>query len=622
VKAQLLSKYSHLIITRSDYLFIAPHPPVWQLQPGELMVPNGEGYGGVTDRHTVLHMADAPKILRLAETLVFDTGGKVSKWWLKELGHVGANGMNLETILMTWYRNFNNMKIRSIGQVMFIVYDSEDKSSQRAGEAYLSDIDPWVPTRVHAKYYTEYNGARVNAAQPMLYTKITDAMFQEMTRNMTRAKQALEKQRKEADKAKAVSRSDDTKRRTRSQKISLRPSPAPAASPAPPLPEAPPPPMDSAPAFTTGSSPSAPKARQCFALPPGDKIMKDTAFTPDISQALPESVESGQQDAAARAREGFARSAKVCECAVRPFEMCPHGVGSSLSSMLKPFTQAVIDGVPFAAEAPRHLSAEAVGLRPLVEDCALAAPGRPGPKCKKQVNPSCHAWHWKAVDKHLRVPDEYKERGLFWWTAQQFAWLLRPGERLAAQVASLKAALQWEAHRPILGMHVRHGDSCMQGEGSRTGRKCESLAVYMRGARQMQQYGFRSVYLATDDAAVLEEARRDYPDITWLIGQPTSSQSRNANGGSNHRFEQMAFESGEKNMDLVREFQEVLSDIFMLADTDGFVGKFTSNMDRIAYALNYGQRGCAAPFVSLDAYWCSDYGLETGRTVQGAKFAC
>jgi len=288
--------------------------------------------------------------------------------------------------------------------------------------------------------------------------------------------------------------------------------------------------------------------------------------------------------------------------------------------MLKPFTQAFIDDVAWDQEAPLHISVDAVGLLNPVDNCARSSENWMATPCKAQVRANCHFWHWKTVEE--RVPPAYQDQGLFWWTAQQWTWLLRPNLEMIAKVEQVKASFEWEAHRPILGIHVRHGDSCMGSEGGRTGRKCEDLEVYMKGAEQMEQYGFKSIFLATDDLTVAHAAREKYPQFYWLIGNPTASQNRNTDGGWNHRFEQMAFESGEKNMDLQTEFREVLLDIHLLADTDGFVGKFTSNVDRIAYALNYGQRGCAVPFISLDAYWCNDYGLEKGKTVQGAKFAC
>ena len=54
-------------------------------------------------------------------------------------------------------------------------------------------------------------------------------------------------------------------------------------------------------------------------------------------------------------------------------------------------------------------------------------------------------------------------------------------------------------------------------------------------------------------------------------------------------------------------------DLLLLAQCTAFVGKFTSNFYRAAYALHAAGCECAAPFVSLDAPWCFDYGLTEGR---------
>lgn len=67
----------------------------------------------------------------------------------------------------------------------------------------------------------------------------------------------------------------------------------------------------------------------------------------------------------------------------------------------------------------------------------------------------------------------------------------------------------------------------------------------------------------------------------------------------------------------------VLDDLFLLAACDGFVGKFTSNIDRLAVALSNAWRGgdCVTPFESLDAAWCSDFGRRTGKSIHG-DFMC
>ena len=53
-------------------------------------------------------------------------------------------------------------------------------------------------------------------------------------------------------------------------------------------------------------------------------------------------------------------------------------------------------------------------------------------------------------------------------------------------------------------------------------------------------------------------------------------------------------------------------DAHLLARTHVLVGKFTSGLFRVAYALAAARRGALLPFVSLDAPWCSDYGIPAG----------
>jgi len=63
-------------------------------------------------------------------------------------------------------------------------------------------------------------------------------------------------------------------------------------------------------------------------------------------------------------------------------------------------------------------------------------------------------------------------------------------------------------------------------------------------------------------------------------------------------------------------------DLALLGSGDAFVGKFTSNIDRIAYALQYANAKTYTPYVSLDAPWCFDFGVRSGRTIDGGDFFC
>ena len=50
----------------------------------------------------------------------------------------------------------------------------------------------------------------------------------------------------------------------------------------------------------------------------------------------------------------------------------------------------------------------------------------------------------------------------------------------------------------------------------------------------------------------------------------------------------------------------MLEDLALLAAGDCFVGKFTSNLDRLAYALLVTARQTRAPYASLDTAWSKD----------------
>ena len=67
----------------------------------------------------------------------------------------------------------------------------------------------------------------------------------------------------------------------------------------------------------------------------------------------------------------------------------------------------------------------------------------------------------------------------------------------------------------------------------------------------------------------------------------------------------------------------IIDDLFLPAAADGFVGKFTSNLGRLALALSNAWKGgdCVVPFDSLDASWCNDFGRRTGKSIHG-DFLC
>ncbi|KAH8044444.1 hypothetical protein JL722_14693 [Aureococcus anophagefferens] len=86
-------------------------------------------------------------------------------------------------------------------------------------------------------------------------------------------------------------------------------------------------------------------------------------------------------------------------------------------------------------------------------------------------------------------------------------------------------------------------------------------------------YGVRSVFVATDDPSVVAEARAAGAAAGLPVLDGTAARAR-------------------RSFDASAAASSVLDDVAILARCDAFVGKFTSNVDRLAYALLAARSRC------------------------------
>ncbi len=70
----LLERYDRFVVTRSDFFWPCPHPPMELLDPHFIWVPDGEGYGGITDRHAVLSRDNIQTYLDIIEPVLKEPG--------------------------------------------------------------------------------------------------------------------------------------------------------------------------------------------------------------------------------------------------------------------------------------------------------------------------------------------------------------------------------------------------------------------------------------------------------------------------------------------------------------------------------------------------------------------
>ena len=66
----VLDRYDRFVLTRSDFVWLCPHPPLSVLDPSAIWVPNGEHYCGVNPRHSVVSRADVVDCLNVLEDIL------------------------------------------------------------------------------------------------------------------------------------------------------------------------------------------------------------------------------------------------------------------------------------------------------------------------------------------------------------------------------------------------------------------------------------------------------------------------------------------------------------------------------------------------------------------------
>ena len=104
-----------------------------------------------------------------------------------------------------------------------------------------------------------------------------------------------------------------------------------------------------------------------------------------------------------------------------------------------------------------------------------------------------------------------------------------------------------------------------------------------------------------------------YPEFRWLwldTVRLDTSHGRDAELWDRRVWNYHVWGQSARMQEMMRA---ATVDMLLLAKCTAFVGKFTSNFYRAAYALRAAGCECAPPFASLDAPWCFDYGLTEGR---------
>lgn len=143
LKYNLLKKYDRIVITRSDFFWCLHHPKMENLNSNYIWIPNGEKYGGYTDRHAILSKENFYDYLNLIEPILlepnklFDLMKSKKNWNLERYikFHLNRKG----------YKG----KVNFFPYIMFTVRNSKIKTTFRPGTYSYKH-------RFFIKYFKEY----------------------------------------------------------------------------------------------------------------------------------------------------------------------------------------------------------------------------------------------------------------------------------------------------------------------------------------------------------------------------------------------------------------------------------------------------------------------------------
>lgn len=118
----LTSEYDWFIITRSDYMYPVPHVPLDILSNSSVWIPDGERYGGVTDRHLICPSKFFERSIDMLGRILTqpeDTLAKYKRW-------LGGKGANPETFI-AYYLEQQGIPVRFVPYFMYTIRELDER---------------------------------------------------------------------------------------------------------------------------------------------------------------------------------------------------------------------------------------------------------------------------------------------------------------------------------------------------------------------------------------------------------------------------------------------------------------------------------------------------------------
>ncbi|MDP2052165.1 MAG: hypothetical protein Q8L75_00910 [Acidobacteriota bacterium] len=140
----ILDRYDRFVITRSDFVWRCPHPPLSVLAPDAIWIPDGENHDGLADRHVVVSRDEVLNCLDLIDAILLQP-----EQLYEEMKH--NPHWNNEQVWMHHLRRKGLLdKVRRFPYVMYLARAKGDDSPTWSRGRYDAALGHFV------KYETEF----------------------------------------------------------------------------------------------------------------------------------------------------------------------------------------------------------------------------------------------------------------------------------------------------------------------------------------------------------------------------------------------------------------------------------------------------------------------------------
>merc|ERR1711988_1789864 len=200
------------------------------------------------------------------------------------------------------------------------------------------------------------------------------------------------------------------------------------------------------------------------------------------------------------------------------------------------------------------------------------------------------------------VPRSFAKMAVMEAVSNVVSTLYEPSKKMQSSVADAKKSMNWPVDRNVIGLHVRRGDSCNDDSQEWRTVTCFPLSKYMQLVdRAATKYRIKDIFLTSEAPATFEETKK-YPYYNWMFLNTTFTPVPSGKNIEN------AIDDGD--LDGVSVGEDAHSNLLLLSEASVIIGKFTSNLPRLALEYKTGKTSLVCPYYSLDSSWCFAYGEE------------